>query len=137
MNPQQNPRNGALIAGIIMFFVFGAQCLTLALQSGEYWWTPESMLVSLEDSADRVDVYVKDERLAETVDGHKLWVETGDDLVAVTREDIGFRLNNWDSIRASQLPRFGILCALFMAGIMLVWYGVIPLFIKGKKIAEL
>jgi hypothetical protein len=133
MNLQPKPRNGSLIAGIILFFVFGGQLLTMFIERDDIWWTPEAMLVSLNDSTDQVDVFVKNERLVDLLDGHKLWIEAGDDLVAVTKEDIGFRLNNWDRLRASKITSFSICSALFLAGIMLFIYGAIPL-IRKKNV---
>jgi hypothetical protein len=123
MKVRTRPNYGILAGGLILTFVFGTQLLMLYLQRDDIWWTPETKLVNLSDSANRVDVYMKNERLVDLLDGHMLWVGEGDDLVAVSNNDIGFRFNNWDKVQASQIPQYvGNLPGLFIGLIALIYW---------------
>ena len=53
----------------------------------DIWWTPRTMLVPLAQSQDRVEIYVR-----------------GEPIDAALQSKIGLRFNNWDRVRAAQLP---------------------------------
>ncbi len=125
MNAQQNPNYGILIAGIIMLFVFGSQLAIVIFQPDDIWWTPASMKLSMEESDDRVDIYIKDKRLVDMLDNEELLLKTDAESVELKKADITFRLNNWDKVRASQLAKVGITSALVMASLMMIAYALV------------
>ncbi|MCX6647268.1 MAG: hypothetical protein NTY09_13060 [bacterium] len=128
-----NQKLAVLFLGLMLSLITGSHLLRLSMERDDIWWTPETMLVTLDNSVNRLDVFVKNERLVDLLDGHKLWVDTGDDFVAVTKEDIGFRINNWDMVRASGIPEFVMNTAGLMLGLVVLLYGVIQQFMKKEK----
>lgn len=128
-----NQKLAVLFLGLMLSLITGSHLLRLSMERDDIWWTPETMLVTLDNSVNRLDVFVKNERLVDLLDGDKLWVDTGDDFVAVTKEDIGFRINNWDMVRASGIPEFVMNTAGLMLGLVVLLYGVIQQFMKKEK----
>lgn len=125
MNAQQNPNYGILIAGIIMLFVFGSQLTIVIFQPDDIWWTPASMKLSMEESKDRVDIYIKDKPLEDILDNEKLILKTDAESVELKNADITFRLNNRDKVRASQLAKVGITSAVVMASLIMIAYSLV------------
>jgi hypothetical protein len=134
MNAQQNPNYGILIAGIIMLFVFGSQLAVVVFQSDDIWWTPASMKLTIEESKDRVDVFIKDKRLVDMLDNGELLVQDNSETVEINNADISFRFNNFDKVRASQLTKVGITSAAVMAGLMMIAYSLVLM--RKTRVAE-
>lgn len=134
MKAQQNPLNGILIVGVIMLFVFGGQLAGMILQPDNIWWTPESMKLSLEDSKDRVDVFIKDKRLVDILDNGVLRIQDNSETVEIQNADISFRFNNINKVRASQMTKVGIISAAVMAGLMMIAYSLVLM--RKARVAE-
>lgn len=133
MTMQQNPRTAFLIIGIIMFFVFGSHMLTLALQPDDIWWTPRQLMLSVDEAADQVRVFINDEMLADVLDEGRLKLETEEGVVTLSENDIGFRLNNYHKVVASQQWRAGMASAGITLGLVFLVYGLIPFFMRPEK----
>ena len=73
---------------LTLFLVAAIPLFTELSRPRDIWWTPQTMLVPLAQSADRVQVYVRGKPLATVVDP----------------TDVAFRFNNWDRVRAERLP---------------------------------
>lgn len=134
MNAQQNPNFGILIAGIIILFVFGGHLLTVIFQPDDIWWTPIPMKLSVEDSTDRVEVFIKEKSLKDIFKNEKLLLQDDSKTVEITQADISFRFNNHDKMRASQLTKVGIISAMVMASLMLIAYALLTM--KKPKASE-
>lgn len=122
MNPQSRPQIGLLIFGVVVFFVFGAQLIIPLVQHRGNVWTPVDLKVPIEGSEDRVDVYIHDTRLVDLLDGESLVLNIDSDEEALTTEDVTFRFNNYDRIRASKIPSIGFQSAMVMASLMVIAY---------------
>ena len=125
MKTKQNPYNQFLIAGINILAVFGSHLATVIFQSDDIWWTPTSMKLSIEESKDRVDVFIKDQRLVDILDNGELLFQDNSETVEINNADVSFRFNNYDKVRASQLTKVGIISAAVMASLMMIAYALV------------
>ena len=73
-------------------------------QPSDIWWTPAAMAFSLAESRDRVEIYVRGKSLGTLVDEKHVWVTDGSESSALSAPEIRLRFNNWDRVRARQLP---------------------------------
>ena len=88
-----------------MFFL--TSCISLVRfyrEREDIWWTPVTAPLSLEQSRDRVEVYVRGALLQNALwSGRLQWV--GETRPApMTASEIGIRLNNRDRVKAERLP---------------------------------
>jgi hypothetical protein len=84
-------------------------------------WTPRGGMVPLAESHDRVPVYVGGAELDDLVAARGLQVQRDRVESAVTPNDISMRFNNWDRVRAQQLPAtliFGVTAGAAAASLM-------------------
>jgi hypothetical protein len=70
----------------------------------DIWWTPPPMAVSLSDSRDRVEVYVRGKPLGALLAAGQLTMTDQAGSSALGANEIGLRFNNWDRVRAARLP---------------------------------
>lgn len=119
MNPQSRPQIVLLIFGVVVFFVFGSQLVIPIVQHRGYVWTP---MTPIDESEDRVDVYIRDTRLVDLLDGESLVLNFDSEEVGLTTEDVTIRLNNYDRIRASKIPSIGFQSAMVMASLLVIAY---------------
>ena len=134
MKNKQNPYRQILIAGMIMLLVFGSHLATVIFQSDNIWWTPMSMKLSIDDSSDRVEVFIKEKPLVDILNDGGLMIQDKSEITTVNNADISFRFNNYDKMRASQLARVGIISALVMASLMMIAYALV--FMKRTRTSE-
>jgi hypothetical protein len=72
---------------VVLFFIAAMPLYRELTRPKDIWWTPRSMLVPFAQSRDRVEIYVR-----------------GEPIGAALQGEIGLRFNNWDRVRAAQLP---------------------------------
>ena len=77
---------------------------------GDIWWTPAPLALSLADSKDRVEIYARGQPLGRLVQQRRLSIMDGGESGVLTAREIGLRFNNWDRVRAEQLPLL-LVCA--------------------------
>jgi len=70
----------------------------------DIWWTPPPMALSLSESQDRVEIYVRGKPLGALLEAEQLSVTDAGRASTVRAQDIGLRFNNWDRVRATRLP---------------------------------
>lgn len=70
----------------------------------DIWWTPQAMLVPVDDAGKSVVVYVRGQPLTALLDAGQLRIANGSANETLSRGDVGFRLNNFDRIRAQRFP---------------------------------
>src|SRR5262245_12676728 len=70
----------------------------------DIWWTPAAMAVSLSDSRDRVEIYVRDQPLGTLLEHQQVSVVDGPMSRVLSAQEIRLRFNNWDRVRAGRLP---------------------------------
>ena len=69
-------------------------------------------------------MYIDDERLDEQIRSGRLQLLDGTSPATITASDVQFRFNNWDHVRAQEVPVllvsaafFGASCAVLLLGI--------------------
>ncbi len=87
----------------------------------DIWWTPPAMALSLTQSHDRVEIYARGKPLDALLEARQLWIgeEAGPNVLEA--REIGLRFNNWDRVRAAQIPLLLTYAAAFGAGIVLLF----------------
>ena len=106
---------------IVMLLLIPALTLYRELaRPSDIWWTPLPLAPSQADSRDRVEVYVHGQQLGTLLDQHQLAIKDATGARALGAEDIRIRLNNWDRVRAAQLPLLLVDAAACGAGLVLL-----------------
>lgn len=109
-----------ILAGVV-FLTSGLRIVRHLTQPSDIWWTPKGMSPSLNEVADRVEVYVRESPLPEQIRSGRIQLLGGVGSTPVTEFDVRFRFNNWDRIRAREIPVLLTSAALFGAScVMLV-----------------
>jgi hypothetical protein len=108
---------------IVCMAIPAAQLARLALERDDIWWTPRERALTLEDSRRRVEVYIDGSRLEQHVAASRLLLAADPGPRAVRPQDVSFRFNNRDQVKASRIP--GLIVAsgvLGMGATMLVLF---------------
>lgn len=111
--------------------IFAAMMLALLLipavalyselgKRSDIWWTPPMLMVPLADSKDRVEVYVRGKPLGSLLEAGQLRIADSTSTNTVSAGDVGFRFNNWDSVRAQRIPALLLYAAAI--GALLVFF---------------
>ncbi len=93
-----------LIFGGTFFLISCIQLVGFYAQRDDIWWTPVASPLSLEQSRDRVEVYVRGVSLQTALQSGHLQMVGGSGSTTINASDIGIRLNNYDRVRAGRLP---------------------------------
>jgi hypothetical protein len=115
-------RTFLLIFGGIFFLMSAQHIVRFFTQRADIWWTPKALGVPLADVSDRVEVYVSNVALQEHVKAGRVQLLTDTGATPVTESDTRLRFNNWDRIRAQEIP------SLLTAAVCLGASGVFLLF---------
>jgi hypothetical protein len=86
----------------------------------DIWWTPAPMALSLSESQDRVEIYVRGKPVAAVLEARQLSVTDEGRSIALSPQDVRLRLNNWDRVRVGRLPLLLLYAAAIGAGVLLV-----------------
>jgi hypothetical protein len=100
------PRLRTLFLGLLAA-LFSIPALTLYREfsrRADIWWTPAPLALSLADSKDRVEIYARGQPLGTLVQQQRLSILDGGESQVLAEREIGLRFNNWDRVRAQQLP---------------------------------
>jgi len=93
--------NPLTIIGMIAVLTGSGHLLTAFLASPEHRWTPRSLAEDLDGSRDRVRVLVAGVPLADHLASGTLKVAgEGEAPRPLTADEVRFRFNNWDRVRA-------------------------------------
>ena len=93
-----------LVFGGSFFLVSCLQLVRFYAQRDDIWWTPVTSPLSLEQSRERVEVYVRVVRLQNALQSGRLQLVGDSGPTSITASDIGIRLNNNDRVKAERLP---------------------------------
>jgi hypothetical protein len=89
----------------LLFLLAAATPLIRELsQRSDIWWTPQTMLVPLAQSKDRVEVYARGKPLDALLEAGQLQTSQAGGSSTLATSDIGLRFNNWDHVRVLRLP---------------------------------
>jgi len=105
-NPAMPPRIRLVFAtlSLVLFFVAAVPLYGELSRRSDIWWTPQTMLVPLAESKDRVEIYARGKPLAALLQAGQLRIaeEGGSSILAPS--DVGLRFNNWDRVRVERIP---------------------------------
>jgi hypothetical protein len=116
------------LAGVVLL-TSGLHLVRHLTQASDIWWTPKELSPSLSDVAGRVEVYVREERLDDHIRSGRLQLLVGTTPTSVTSSDVRFRFNNWDRVRAQEIPALLTSAALLGAScvaLLLAFLGWMP-----------
>jgi hypothetical protein len=124
-----------LAFGGMFFLVSVLQLVRFFAQPTDIWWTPQALRVPLANASDRVEIYVRDAPLQDAVKAGRVQLVVDGGVTTIAAPDLRLRFNNWDRIRAQNLPV--LLSAAFCAGgsgvfLLLGIVGWIPRKPKGQ-----
>ena len=88
----------------------------------DIWWTPQTMLVPLAKSQDRVQVFVRGTPLQTILEAGELRIAEGGQSSTVAPTEVGVRFNNWDRVRAQSLPGVAVSAAGCAAAALLLLF---------------
>ena len=86
----------------------------------DIWWTPPGLALSLTDSQDRVQIYVRGKPLPALLTSGQLRVVDESGASAVGPAEISLRFNNLDRVRLGRLPVLLTYAAAIGAGFVLL-----------------
>ena len=86
----------------------------------DIWWTPPPMALSLSQSRDRVEIYVRGKPLGALLEARQLSVADEAGSSALDAHEIGLRFNNWDRVRAARLTTLLLYAASCGGGAVLL-----------------
>jgi hypothetical protein len=89
-------------------------------QRSDIWWTPPPMALSLAESQDRVQIYVRGKPLGSLAAASQLSVTNELGASPVGADDIGLRFNNWDRVRAARIPMLLVYAACCGGGVVVL-----------------
>lgn len=112
------------LAGVV-FLTSGLHVVRHLTRASDIWWTPRGLSPSLGDVADRVEVYVREERLDEHIRSGRLQLLGGASPTTVMASDVRFRFNNWDRVRAREIPALLTSAALLGASCVALLFGIV------------
>jgi hypothetical protein len=115
---------------VMFFFMAAVPLYTELSRRSDIWWTPQTMLVPLAESTDRVEIYARGRLLAR---GQIRVAEDAGTSVLIPSE-VGLRFNNWDRVRAQRVPvvlASGAGCGMALLMFLLVVSG--RLAYRGEK----
>lgn len=90
------------------------------LRRSDIWWTPLALASSLPGSQDRVEVYAHGTSLRDLLAAQQLWLRVDTVSRPLTAQEIRFRFNNSDRLRARRLPLLLVDAASCGAGAVLL-----------------
>ena len=107
---------------LVVLLLIPALALTRVLaRRSDIWWTPTTMAVPLSDASKRVEVLIRGRSLRPLVDGGQISLTTDSTAPVVSAGDITFRFNNWDRVRAQQIPEMLVYALMIgVAGVLLI-----------------
>ena len=100
------PRTRILFStmSLTLFLTAAVPLFTELSRPKDIWWTPQSMLVPLAQSTERVQIYARGKPLANLIEAGQLQIAGEGGSSALSTSDVGLRFNNWDRVRAERLP---------------------------------
>src|SRR5438094_8136202 len=93
-----------IIFGGTFFLVSCASLIRFYAERDASWWTPRNSPVSLEESRDRVEIYVRGMLLQDALRSGRLQLLKDSGASSLNSSDIGIRLNNRDRVKAMRIP---------------------------------
>jgi len=94
------------------------------------------MALSLTESQDRVEIYVRGKPLGALVNAGQLRMTDGSGSIALRESEIGLRFNNWDRVRAARIPILLVYAAACGVGaVLLLVIATGRLAYRGEKAA--
>ena len=119
--------NSLLFIGFLGLFTVGTSLTTHLYQNlrsdPDFWWTPPSMALPLDEARDRFEVLVRGAGLQERLESGDLLLRQADGTLApLTPADLAVRLNNWRMVQALRL-QYAVGEAFVVGGcvVLVIW----------------
>jgi hypothetical protein len=116
----------SLVLPAVFLLTSSARLYSFFHERPDIWWTPRGSQVPLAESHDRLAIYVAGTELDDLVASGRLRLQRGSVASPVTPSDVSMRFNNWDRVRAQQIPAIlifgitaGVAAALLLVGLIL------------------
>ncbi len=93
-----------LLFGGIFFITSCVNLVRFYRTPNDIWWTPITAPMSLEQSRDKVEVYIRGVPLQNALQSGRVQFAGQSGSSPVTTAEIGIRLNNRDRIKAERVP---------------------------------
>ena len=90
------------------------------VQRDDIWWTPPQLAVSVAESQDRVEIYIRGKSLNSVLNAGQLRIADEGGADTLRAADVRFRFNNWDRVRANRLPMLVAYAVTMGAGLLLL-----------------
>jgi hypothetical protein len=100
------PRARMLYSMFCLVFLLAAAVPLVRELTGrnDIWWTPQTMLVPLAQSKDRVEIYARGKPVDALLEAGQLQTSQAGGSSVLAAGDIGMRFNNWDHVRVQRMP---------------------------------
>jgi hypothetical protein len=117
----------------LYFLLFGGIFLLMSVlhlvafvrQRRDIWWTPNGMRVPIAQAQDRVRVYLAEEPLLDALKAKDLVVARSGGPTPLSESEVSVRFNNWDRVRAEQIPALASYAAGGGAAGVILLFGVL------------
>jgi hypothetical protein len=94
-------------------------------QPRDIWWTPNGMRVPIVEAQDRLRVYVGDLPLLEQLKAGGLLIAGSGGPTPLRESGVSVRFNNWDRVRAEQIPALASYAAGAGAAGVILLFGIL------------
>jgi hypothetical protein len=118
-------RRYLLLWGSVILILSALSAIRLWRLPTDIWWTPAALAVPINESHDRVRVYIREEPLENILSGTRLLVAGESGAAPVGPMEVTMRFNNRDRVRAERLPMalatglgIGVALMLLLTGIV-------------------
>ena len=102
-----------------LFFIAAMPLFRALSRRSDIWWTPPTMSQSLPESTDRVEIYARGRALAALLEAGQIQVVEDGRTSVLAPGEVRLRFNNWDRVRAAELPGLLIPAAVCGAAALL------------------
>jgi len=109
----------SLLTGALLLIPIVALYSELSKRS-DIWWTPATNPLSLNESKDRVEIYVRGRPLGTLLEQGRISVTDSAGSHVLNAQEIAVRLNNWDRMRIERLPLLLFYAAACGAGVIVL-----------------
>ncbi len=126
-----------LSTGILGFFVFGSMFIGDIYEAfygnSSIWWTNQDMMLPLDKSKDRFELWINGQPLQTRLDNGSLFAVSADgNQYRLVSKDISVRLNNWHSRQAEILKSALVWAFITGASIAFILAGIGQLTLDRK-----
>jgi len=114
-----------MLFGGMFFLISCVSLIRFYAERNDIWWTPMNAPVSLDESRDRVEIYVRGMLLQNALRSGRLQLVGDSEPASLTTSDIGIRLNNRERVKVMRIPEIIVSAAAAGFTGLIFLFGVI------------